>query len=210
MKKEKTTKLLILLICIIGVWLHVSQGFKTYGYAIFYFFTVLSNIMVVVYYLLYFFIPKKSSGVIQGYILEPILLTGVLNWFILAPLSLKYYGSLLPLLSPSNFIVHGLTPILVTIDWILFAPKGLYNKKAPLKWCCFPILYSIFIYVRASFGGAIFGGALFPYSFYDPHDMGGWCNVVHCLFTTGLVYLIIGYGIYFKNNNRWKNENDRK
>ncbi|MBK5077547.1 Pr6Pr family membrane protein [Lactococcus lactis] len=196
MKKEKIIKILILIISIIGLWLHIIQGFKTYGYAIFYFFTVLSNVAVVAYYILYFIIPRKNSAIIQGYILEPILLTGILNWIILAPLSVKYYGSLLPLFNPSNFIVHGLVPILVLVDWILFAPIGIYKKIDPLKWCCFPIIYSLFIYGRALLGTPIFAGSLFPYPFYGPNDMRGWNDVILGLFRIAVIYLVCGYILY--------------
>ena len=66
------------------------------------------------YYFLYFIIPKEIGAILQGYILEPILMTGIINWFILVPASIKYYGFILPLYQPSNFFVHGLIP---NITW---------------------------------------------------------------------------------------------
>ncbi|AUS69141.1 Pr6Pr family membrane protein [Lactococcus lactis] len=202
MSKEKILKGLILLVCIVGLYLHIKTGFKIYGYAIFYFFTVLSNIAVFFCYLLYFIIPKKNNIIIQGYILEPILLTGMINWFILVPTSIKYYGSILPLFNPSNFFVHGLIPILVLLDWVIFSEKGICRKYDPLKWCVFPIVYSILIYVRASFGNAVFNGALYPYPFYSPHDMGNWDNVAICLILLSVIYLFVGYILYWLNRGK--------
>jgi hypothetical protein len=60
--------------------------------------------------LLLIIIPKEIGAILQGYILEPILLTVIINWFILVPVSIKYYGSILPLFQTSNFFVHGLIP----------------------------------------------------------------------------------------------------
>lgn len=199
MSKEKTLKVFILIVSIAGLYLHIRTGLKVYGYAIFYFFTVLSNIAVFFYYLIYFIIPKKNGTILQGYILEPILLTGMINWFILVPASIKYYGSILPLFQPSNFFVHGLIPILVLLDWIIFSEKGSCRKYDPLKWCIFPIIYSVFIYIRASFGSFIFNGSLYPYPFYSPHDMGNWCNVILCLLFISVIYLLGGYSLCWLN-----------
>ena len=121
----------------------------------------------------------------------------MINWFILVPASIKYYGSILPLFQPSNFFVHGLIPILVLIDWIIFSEKGVYRKYDPLKWCIFPIIYSVFIYIRASFSITIFNGSLYPYPFYSPNDMGNWWNVIFCLLCISVIYLLGGYGLYW-------------
>ncbi|GAA3261341.1 Pr6Pr family membrane protein [Lactococcus lactis] len=202
MNKEKISKMLILIVSIFGLYIHINSGFKVYGYAIFYFFTVLSNIAVFFYYSLYFVISKRMSNIIQGYVLEPILLTGILNWFILAPASIKYYGSILPLFHPSNFFVHGLIPILVLLDWVMFSEKGIYKKYDPLKWCVFPIIYSIFIYIRALFGGDVFNGSPYPYPFYSPQDMGNWANVLICLLFISVIYLLGGYVLYYLKKNK--------
>lgn len=195
-KSERIFKLIILLISLIGIILHLESGFKTFGYNIFWFFTVLSNIAVLLHYICFFFIPVKISYRVKGYLLEPIMLTGIINWFILVPFALKEYGSILPLLQPSNFFVHGLIPVLVIIDWFVFDPKGIFDKKDYLRWMIIPLLYSIIIYVRALFGKAIFQGSRYPYPFFDPKHMNGVIGVIVVLVLISICYVFIGKLLY--------------
>ena len=194
----KLLKIIILIISIIGLSLHIVTGLSIYGLGIFGYFTVLSNIAVVFYYIVYFSIPIRISAILKGYILEPILLTGILNWFILVPISIKYYGTFLPLLRPSNIFVHGIIPILVLIDWLLYDEKGIYTNIEPIKWCFFPLLYTVFIYVNE-----YLGAEGYPYPFYDPKVMGNWNNVFICLIIILFIYILVGYFLYYlKSINR--------
>jgi len=129
---ESVFKFLILSLSVFGVIIHVVAGMKVYGLGIFGFFTVLSNIAVSVYYIVFFLVPKKVSLLLKGYILEPILLTGILNWFILVPISVKYtYNFLIyikeylgangypyPFYDPN--MMHGWSNVIACLLMILF------------------------------------------------------------------------------------------
>lgn len=196
--KSNYYKLIVVLISAYGLYEHLLVGIAKYGLNIFYFFTVLSNIGVFLYYIFFGFRENPKRLRLKSYLLLPILLTGVVNWFILLPVSLKVYGSILPLFQPSNFFVHGLIPLLFLLDWFLFDPKGIYTAKEPLKWCILPYVYIVVIYVRAYFGGPVFDNTLYPYPFFDPKQMNGWTNVWLMLIFLNVAYLIVGYLLYSK------------
>jgi len=177
---------------VFGVIIHVVAGMKVYGLGIFGFFTVLSNIAVSVYYIVFFLVPKKVSLLLKGYILEPILLTGILNWFILVPISVKYTYTILPLLRRSNIFVHGIIPLLVLIDWFVFDHKRNYTRYEPIQWAIFPLIYNFLIYIKEYLGA---NG--YPYPFYDPNMMHGWSNVIACLLMILFLYIAIGYGLVY-------------
>ncbi|EGO9003104.1 hypothetical protein D2A91_14165, partial [Enterococcus faecalis] len=121
---------------------------------------------------------------------------GIVNWFILVPVALKIYGNITLLFLPNNFFVHGLIPLLVFIDWLIFDPKGIYRRYDSWKWALTPLVYTLLIYIRAYFGKPIFQGSQFPYPFYDPKAMHGWLHVYVLLGLILLIYLIMGKILY--------------
>lgn len=82
----------------------------------------------------------------------------------------------------SNYIVHGIVPIFAIVDWILFLPHGRVARSAPLKWLAYPIIYAIFIFIRAEVGGVLYSNAQYtsryPYPFIDVDLIGGWVAAV--------------------------------
>lgn len=78
----------------------------------------------------------------------------------------------------SNYIVHGIVPIFAIVDWILFLPHGRVARSAPLKWLAYPIIYAIFIFIRAEVGGVLYGTSRYPYPFIDVDLIGGWVAAV--------------------------------
>ncbi len=73
----------------------------------------------------------------------------------------------------SNFILHTAVPIFALVDWILFLPHGQVRSKTAASFLAYPIVYSIFIVLRAQFGGYLYGTVRYPYPFADP-DLLGW------------------------------------
>ncbi len=189
-------KTLIVILSLGGLYEHVRAGIAQYDLNIFWFFTVESNLAILFYYIVFGFRENKKSLRVKGFLLLPILLTGILNWFILVPLALKTYGSILPLLVPSNLIVHGIIPILCLIDYFLFDPKGSYKSYDFVRWCIIPVLYICVILVRGHFGQPVFAGSNYPYPFFDPAIMGGWLHVAGALLGFSVIYLGIGYLLY--------------
>ena len=47
-----------------------------------------------------------------------------------------------------------------------------------LKWLAYPIIYAIFIFIRAEVGGVLYGTSRYPYPFIDVDLIGGWVAAV--------------------------------
>lgn len=95
----------------------------------------------------------------------------------------------------TNYITHGITPLLVFIDWLLFVPSKSLNRYSPLKWIIVPIAYWIYSIIRAYAAGPIasFGdGRRYAYFFIDA-DIYGWPTVFRNVFLLVLVFLLLGY-----------------
>ena len=56
---------------------------------------------------------------------------------------------------------------------MLFLPHGRVRPRAAVYFLAYPIAYSIFIALRAQFGGYLYGTVRYPYPFADP-DLLGW------------------------------------
>ncbi len=192
-RRSTVLKWLIILVTAAGISIHVQYGLNEYGGYIFWFFTVISNLFVLVFYTWKGFSQSPMSYRIKGFIVEPIILTGILNWFILVPIAIQA-NSVMLLFHPTNFFVHGLTPFLVFIDWFLYDPKHIYKKYDALRWCVFPILYMIAVYIRAWIQhNHVFNGSDFPYPFLDRSIMGGVGNLILVLGLIFIVYLGVGH-----------------
>lgn len=73
----------------------------------------------------------------------------------------------------SNFILHTVVPIFALVDWILFLPHGRVRPVGAVYFLTYPVAYSVFVILRAHFGGYLYGTVRYPYPFADP-DLLGW------------------------------------
>ena len=91
----------------------------------------------------------------------------------------------------SNFILHTAVPIFALVDWMLFLPHGRVRPRAAVYFLAYPIEYSIFIALRAQFGGYLYGTVRYPYPFADP-DLLGWPVTLLVAALLLLVYYAMG------------------
>lgn len=110
-----------------------------------------------------------------------ILLTFVVFSLLLIPLVPPSY-----LTSPSNLLLHNLTPLLAVADFLLCDFP--YKSKARHAWLglVMPLLYLAFT-LLLSFNGVRFGGKVVPYFFLDYETL-GWFSVSDKGF--GVVYWV--------------------
>jgi hypothetical protein len=89
-----------------------------------------------------------------------ILITGLVANFILDTPS-----NIIPTLLAMNTsaMVHIITPIMATIDFLLFEPHRQLKIKHAALWLLYPLAYFIFVFVLI----AIFPALKYPYSFID-------------------------------------------
>ena len=67
----------------------------------------------------------------------------------------------------SNYAVHLIVPLFAIFDWILFTEHGKVSYKQSLIFLAYPLLYLVFILIRAEVGGKLLTGSRYPYPFID-------------------------------------------
>lgn len=109
-------------------------------------------------------------------------------------------------LSLSNLTNHLILPIMFVLHWILFYEHGNTKWYYPLLSLIIPLVYVIFILIRAAILGAGYSGTLYPYFFLNVPKLGwggffGWILILIVIFT------ILSYIIFALDNiSRWKNK----
>ncbi|MDR1079309.1 MAG: Pr6Pr family membrane protein [Propionibacteriaceae bacterium] len=94
-------------------------------------------------------------------------------------------------MSMANLLVHYVTPLMVLGDWLLFSPKGVWNKLAPIKWLIVPLAYFGFALIGAQL--SLFPGASrYPYFFID-FDLYGAAQVWRNVLFIAIGFAALGY-----------------
>jgi len=97
------------------------------------------------------------------------------------------------LLKTGNILLHYAIPLLCLIDWLLFDKKNSFKWFYPIFWLSVPILYFIFVFLRAELGGQIYGSdSLYPYYFLNIHAL-GFVIVSHYLIQFVITFVVLGY-----------------
>lgn len=119
------------------------------------YFTVITNIVVALLF----------SALASGWHASPRLVGGATLAIILV--GAVYHALLRGLLDLSggaalaDFLLHTVTPIIVPIWWIAFAPRGGLDQRDPLKWAIFPLGYFGYGLARGAMDGR------YPYPFMN-------------------------------------------
>ena len=141
--------------------------------------------------------PSKRTQTVMSLLrfmgLAAILLTFTVFHLLLAPApnrdpALNY--------TPVSILFHVVLPLMYVADWAVFTEHGRLRWYAPLLSVLTPLMYVIFVYLRAaaySFDSA--QARLYPYFFLDPDSrsvpaVGGWMVLLL------IGYLIMGYGLF--------------
>lgn len=98
-------------------------------------------------------------------------------------------------LSLNDRIVHFIVPLLTWIEFLAFQPKGSFRKYDPFKWLLAPVIYFVFIMVRARYiKPATYGIGIkrYPYFFMDVETYGVWYVVKYVLIFI-IATIAIGY-----------------
>jgi len=124
------------------------------------FFTVLTNLLVAIT-MTWIAIGRRTSAFILGGLTLAILLVGLVYAILLAGLH--------ELRGPAfvaDILLHKVSPVLMAIWWLLFAPRAKLKWSAPLWWGTYPLAYFAYALVRASIDGR------YPYPFMDVGKIG--------------------------------------
>lgn len=85
-----------------------------------------------------------------------------------------------------NLLVHQIVPAGWLLCWIGFAPHGGIDRRAPLRWLAYPLLYAAWVLVLGALGG------WYPYPFMNVAQF-GYPAVLRNLALIGLVFLALGH-----------------
>lgn len=190
MNKKTIFKWLTLLSAIIGIYLQMFDSSVDFmgGPSMMLYFTIQSNLwMAVISALGLIIIYKHKEPSNTYYLIKYILLVGILLTYVVFSLMLSPGLPLSYLLTPSNILVHTLTPLFSVVDYLV-SDRRLYNKKQYLYGLITPLYYLIFanlMYVM----GIKFSGSNFPYFFLDFIE-NGWFS-----FGNGKIGVIYWYVI---------------
>ncbi len=130
-----------------------------------------------------------------------ILVTCLVYNFLLAKDDYNSFGEYC--LAISNFCNHLILPIMFVVHWILFYEHGKTRWYYPLLCVIMPLIYVIFIVVRALILGANYTGVKYTYFFLNIDNLGwggffGWVIGLICIFVA------LGYIFYlFDNLKKW-------
>ena len=111
------------------------------------YFTILTNLGVAIGFSALAMGRKLSPALLGGLVLA-ILLVGLVYLTLLRGLLDLSGGARL-----ADTLLHYVTPALVPLWWLAFAPKRRLQWKHPLRWALFPLLYLPYALIRGKVEG---------------------------------------------------------
>lgn len=97
-------------------------------------------------------------------------------------------------------LLHIVLPVMYVADWVMFYEHGRVNWKVPLQSALLPLVYLLYIFLRAvllQFGSGTMdnagaGTTVYPYFFLDPGQM-GMGGVFIWVFAMAAGFIVLGY-----------------
>lgn len=144
------------------------------------FFTILAN-LVVALVMTSVATGRRTSAELLGGLTLSIILVGLVYLWLLQGLQ--------HLTGPAHvadILLHKVSPVLMSIWWLLFAPRARLKWSAPTRWLFCLLIYFAYILVRARFDGR------YPYPFLDVGRI-GWLQTA--LNAGGIAFAFIVAGM---------------
>ena len=101
--------------------------------------------------------------------------------------------------SISNLLLHVTLPIMFILHWVLFYEYGKIKWYYPLLCVVMPLVYVVFILIRAAIVGANYSGTIYPYFFLNVSKL-GWGGFFGWVIGLVAVFVAIGYLFYLFDN----------
>ena len=188
--KKIIYKLIIIILGLFAVISGLITADKKIDIETLYYFTYQSNILVIVYFIIdiIYLIKKQKIFMprLKGTITMSITVTFLIYHFLLS----GGYENRADIIRST--ILHYVVPIMTILDYILFDKKGIYKNIDPILWLIIPLIYFLFIFIRAKLGGELSNGSYYPYFFIDINKYGMKTVLKNALFIT-IAFTILGY-----------------
>ena len=190
---EITSRIAALVVALIAWAGLVVQGIASYhlvgsvGLALWTmlaYFTIVTNVLVAIVFTAVVLRPRNALPVwiLAGTMLS-ILLVGIVYRLLLHGLVELSGGSAI-----ANVLLHAATPILVTIFWLLFVPKGSLTWRHPLLWAIFPLSYLPYALLRGAATGR------YAYPFIDVTSL-GWQQTIFNVVAISGGFMLCGFAV---------------
>jgi len=146
------------------------------------FFTILTNVgLAVTFTGAALGKPAFSEPILLGGMTMSILLVGVVYSLLLAGTAVLTGGD-----KYANVIMHYAMPILASLFWLIYAPKGGLRARDPLIWAIYPLTYLAYALLRGGIDGH------YPYYFLNVGKL-GWATTLGNAAGISAGFLIAGY-----------------
>lgn len=161
------------------------------------YFTVITNIIVA------FIFSALASGwhasprLIGGVTLAILLVGAVYHTLLRGLLDLSGGAAL------ADFLLHSATPIIVLVWWIAFASKGGLDRRDPLRWVIFPLIYFGYGLVRGTMEGR------YPYPFMNLAALGWPQTLLNATIIAG-GFVVAGYVLLKVDRLLWRSRPSSK
>jgi len=186
---------LVAIVCWAGLAIQFSESYANHLdvistlWALGRFFTVLTNLVVAVT-MTWVAVGKKVSVNFLGGVTLSILLVGAVYVTLLQGLHVLTGARHL-----ADILLHKVSPILMALWWLLFAPRAKLRWSAALWWMAYPLAYLIYVLARGQFDHK------YPYPFLDVSKL-GWTQTA--LNTGGIALGFILAGLLLVWIDRWR------
>jgi len=173
-----------------------------YGWNLFSYFTVQSNLIAAVVFVLaaIAIVRSKAYGdwfrYVRGSAVLYMLVTGIVY-----ALLLQNNPDANPTLGFDwkNFVLHQLGPIFIIAWWLLWPSAKAITPREAWWWLIFPVVWIIYTLIRAQATG------WYPYPFLNPDKVGGWGGVVLYMIGITLVFVALSQFVAWISRERHRN-----
>lgn len=146
------------------------------------YFTILTNLLVAIHFTAVAAGSRRAARPFPlGGTTLAILLVGIVYFLLLRGLLELSAGAKL-----ADLLLHMVTPALVPLWWLAFAPRGGLRMRDPLLWALLPLAYFPYALLRAASDGR------YPYPFVDVAAL-GWSRVLLNAIAIAAGFILAGW-----------------
>ena len=146
------------------------------------FFTILTNLLLAIA-MTGVAIGRKVSPFILGGLTLAILLVGVVYATLLAGLH-ELRGPALV----ADILLHKVSPVLMALWWLFFAPRAKLRWNAPIQWAIYPLAYFAYALARGQLDHR------YPYPFMDVGKL-GWVQTAINAGGIAMAFILAGFAL---------------
>ncbi|WP_166335694.1 Pr6Pr family membrane protein [Sphingobacterium chungjuense] len=165
-----------------------DKNSHAYGWNLFSYFTIQSNFLAVITYVLAaLYIFKRQAATnwfryLRGGAVLYMTITGLVAATLLQGAEVNATPEVFDW---KNFVLHEFGPLFIVLWWLMWPSKSPTTSSQAFVWLIFPLLWTIYTFIRAQLTG------WYPYPFLNPERVGGWMGVAIYVFAITIGFLII-------------------